>query len=275
MQPCLKVAVMFSGIVFALVATAEGLAAGVTAPVLELAYTATNILSVSAPNGNTFTAASATRVVPPGTYVVTIEDDAYDGTDPVHMFHLAGPGINLMTDLQGGDDKSEIYTETLAPNSTYTFKDDLAPSLPAIVFTTSATPAPPSSTPSPTTPIETTTGTTKSTSSTSANSDLVGSGKASTLFRGTLEGAVSARGALTLTRARRRVTTLKQGRYRIAVSDHSRTRGFFIEEFRRAAHALTGVSFVGRHATTLELGPGQWLLFSSLTGRKSYFIVMA
>ena len=27
--------------------------------------------------------------VPPGTYVVTIEDDAYDASDPVHMFQLA------------------------------------------------------------------------------------------------------------------------------------------------------------------------------------------
>ena len=145
------------GIVVASVAIADGLAASADTPVLELAYTATNVLSVSAPNGDTFTAASATRVVPPGTYVVTIEDDAYDGTDPAHMFHLTGPGINLMTDLQGGDDKSEIYTETLAANSTYTFKDDYEANLPAIVFTTTGTPAPPSSTPAPAVPTQTTT----------------------------------------------------------------------------------------------------------------------
>src|SRR5277367_3782546 len=114
MKLCLRIAVVLAGIVFPLLATAGGLAASAGSPVLELLYTATNNLSVSAPNGDTFAANSATRTVPPGTYVVTIEDDAYDGTDPAHMFQLAGPGINLMTDLQGGDDKSEIYTETLA-----------------------------------------------------------------------------------------------------------------------------------------------------------------
>jgi hypothetical protein len=275
MSPRLKIAVVLSGLLALLIPAAGGHAANAGTSVLELVYTATNILSVSAPNGDTFTAASATRVVPPGTYVVTIEDDAYDGTDPVHMFHLVGPGINLMTDLQGGDDKSEIYNEVLAANSTYTFRDDDEPNLPAIVFTTSGTPAPPSSTPSPTAPTQTTTSTTKSPTSTSVNSDLVGSAKVSTLFRGTLEGVVSARGTLTLTRARKRVTTLKEGRYRIAVNDRSRTGGFFIEELRLASHALTGVSFVGTRTTTLELAPGQWLLFTSLTGQKSYFVVTA
>lgn len=275
MQLGLKIAVVLSGIVVASVAIADGLAASADTPVLELAYTATNVLSVSAPNGDTFTAASATRVVPPGTYVVTIEDDAYDGTDPAHMFHLTGPGINLMTDLQGGDDKSEIYTETLAANSTYTFKDDYEANLPAIVFTTTGTPAPPSSTPAPAVPTQTTTSPAKSKPATSPNSDLVGSARASTMFRGTLEGVVSAHGALTLTRARKRVTTLEVGRYRIAVTDHSPTGGFFIEELRRASRALTGGAFVGTRTTTLELVPGQWLLFSSLTGRKTYFVVTA
>jgi hypothetical protein len=256
--------VLLLGALFALMAPADGLTARSDAPVLDLVYTSTNVLSVSAPNGDTFGASSATRIVPPGSYIVTIEDDAYDGTDPVHMLHLVGPGINLMTDLQGGDDKSEIYNETLAPNATYTFKDDDLPNLPAIVFTTTGTPAPTSTRPSPPR--------TKS-SKTSTNSDVVGSANAA--LRGSLDAVVSANGSLTLTRARERVTALKAGRYRFAVSDHSTTRGFFVQQIRNASHTLSSAPFVGKRTTTLELRPGQWFFFSAFTGRKTYFIVTA
>ncbi|HEX4521277.1 MAG TPA: hypothetical protein VH063_16975 [Gaiellaceae bacterium] len=272
MKPPVPSGALLVGALIALLAAPDGFTAATDLPVLDLAYTSANVLSVSAPNGDTFGATSAVRTVPPGSYVVTIEDDAYDGTDPVHMLHLAGPGVNLMTDLQGGDDKSEIYNETLAPNATYTFRDDDLPNLPAIVFTTSSTPAVSSTTPT-STGTTTTSATKPKSSKTSKNSDVVGSAK--TTFRGTLEAMVGVHGSLSLTKARKRVTALKAGRYRFAVSDRSTTRGFFIEKIRTPFRTLSTPAFVGKRQTTVELGPGQWLFFSALTGRKTYFIVTA
>jgi hypothetical protein len=244
-----------------------------TAPVLTLTYTAANVLEVDMAGGSPLTAGSPTGLLSPGAYQVVITDGASDGNDPVHMFQLSGPGVNLMTDLQGGDDKSELYDESLAPNATYAFQDDDEPNLGAVIFKTTSTPAP-ATAPVTTTQASVPAGTT-TTQSQSSNGGIVGSDLASVPFRGTLNATVSPQGKLTLVADRKGVTTLKEGRYRIAVSDRSTKVGFVLEETRAAAHKLTGGSFLGKRATTLDLRPGQWFFYATFVGTKTYFVVIS
>ena len=256
------------------------LAAGATAatgssPELMLVYTAGNILEVTLAGGPTLTASSPTGQIPFGAYQVVIIDDASDGSDPVHMFELSGPGLNLTTDLQGGDDKSEIYAETLAANSGYTFADSALPGLAPIVFRTTGTSASAAS-PGQTTVAQpaTTTASGKGSSSSTSNSGVVGSALPKPPFRGTLAGTVSSSGKLLLTDKGKNVSTLDPGRYLISVVDRSTKDGFIVQQIGKPALALTGGSFVGRRSKTIDLEAGQWLFYATFTGRKSYFIVV-
>src|SRR5262249_42747692 len=85
------------------------------------------------------TSSAPGTVIPPGVYQAVISTEVGDAEDTHHMFHLAGPGQNLQTDLVGGDSPTEVYTITLLPSSTYTFSDDRNPALTQVVFSTSAT----------------------------------------------------------------------------------------------------------------------------------------
>jgi hypothetical protein len=254
---------------FSLALALSGLpaAAGAPGPELTLAYSAGNTLELIPPGGSPVSAGSPGAQLPFGAYQVDIIDDAADGSDPVHMFQLSGPGVNLSTDLQGGDDKSEIYQETLAASSTYTFSDTAEPGLAPIVFRTTGTtvssPAQTVSTPRPV-------GTTPS----STNVGVLGSGVAKKLsYRGTLQATVGASGKPTLSSGGRPVSTLRAGRYAISVVDRSPHAGWTIQEARRGATTLTGNGFVGRKTRTVALAAGQWLFYSTFLGKKTYFFV--
>jgi hypothetical protein len=260
----------------ALTLVAGATAATGSSPELLLVYTAGNTLEVTLAGGPTLTASSPTGQIPFGAYQVVILDDASDGSDPVHMFEFSGPGLNLTTDLQGGDDKSEIYTETLAANSGYTFADSALPGLAPIVFRTTGTPASGAS-PGQTTPAQTATTTTSGTSSSSSqysNSGVVGSGLAKEPFRGTLTGTVSSTGKLLLTDKGKNVSTLEPGRYLISVLDRSTKNGFIVQQIRKPALTLTGGSFVGTRTKMIVLAAGQWFFYATFTGKKTYFIVV-
>jgi hypothetical protein len=258
----------------ALIAVAGATGKAGNAPVLTLAYSATNTLELTPPGGSPVGAGAPTPLVPPGAYQVVIIDSAADGTDPVHMFQLSGPGVNLLTDLQGGDDKSEIYAETLASNSTYTFQDDDEPSLAAIVFQTSSTPAPAAASQT-TTSGGSTTAKTTANGSQSSNSSIVGSKAVTETFRGNLAAGVSANGKLSLTREGKRVTTLKAGRYDVTVLDRSGRAGFVIQELRGSPRTLARAPFTGTRKTTIVLSAGQWFFYSTILAAKSYFSVVA
>jgi hypothetical protein len=187
------------------------------------------------------------------------------------MFQLLGPGIELGTDLQQGDDKSEIYNESLAAASTYTFSDRALPGLAPIVFRTSGTAVSPVSS-QPTTTTTDTPGV--SSGSHTSNSGPVGS-KIGAPIRGTLTATVSPEGRLELTRAGKAVGTLKTGRYRVAVVDKSRKAGFVMSRVRARPISLTTARFTGSRSTTLLLQVGQWSFRPSTTGHKSYFAVVS
>ena len=241
---------------------------------LTLDLTSANTLSVTTPAGAVLTSSGT---IPPGTYQVILNNDVPDIRDTDHMFHFSGPGVIVLTDMGAGDSKTEAYTETLAPNATYVFQDDLQPGVGRIVITTSATAASGGSTGSTGSGSTSGSGGTSSNtggkSGTTSNSSILSGGTAKAAFRGSLAGVVSSGGAITLRKDGKAVTQLKAGRYTITVVDKAPAGSFTIQKIRSPAHTLTGSRFVGRHTTTLTLTAGQWFYYPSFTGKKTYFIV--
>src|SRR4051812_44855039 len=132
--------------------------------------------------------------VPPGHYQVVVSTPFAFGNGLAAcefvQFHLTGPGVNLETDLGGGDEEVEQYSVTLQPGGTYTVQDDGRPGQTRRTFTVATSGSAASTT-------------TSSSSSTTASStkgvvskDIVGSRVLP--FRGALTGSVGAAGALKL-----------------------------------------------------------------------------
>src|SRR5262249_10872434 len=137
------------------------------------------------------TSSAPGTVIPAGTYRVNMDDTA----EAVMQFHLAGPGVELVTNMTFGEDAAQTLVETFQPSSTYTFRDDFQPGL-VRFFSTSSTSSSSSES-----------GGGASTGSTPTKSQSGGSpvishdivGSRIKPFRGTLAGAVSPAGKLTLT----------------------------------------------------------------------------
>ena len=244
-----------------------------TSPELTLNYSVNGVLEVILANGTPIRTPNAPgTVIPPGTYEVIVNNDVPDTRDVFHMFHLSGPGVNLMTDLLAGDNKTELYSETLQPSSTYTFQDDRQPGPRTrrvqhvrrrleqqlglerrLVRSGGASGS--------------------SSTGKSSNSGIVGSSIKPPAFRGALDGTVSSAGKLTLTRNGKGVSNLKSGRYKITVDDRTSKSGFTVQEIRKQPVTLTGVAFVGKHTVTVDLKAGQWMFYSP-SGKKNYFVVI-
>ncbi len=105
-----------------------------------------------------------------------------------------------------------------------------------------------------------------------SNSSLIGTGIKAVPFRGTLIGTVGAAGKLTLSLKGKRVSSLKPGRYKIAVDDKTPKGGFTIGRPNSKSVTVTGSSFVGKHTVTLQLKAGQWMFYSS-AAKKNHFTV--
>jgi hypothetical protein len=104
-----------------------------------------------------------------------------------------------------------------------------------------------------------------------SNTGVVGS--AVVPFRGTLTGLVSAAGSLGLAFNGKSVTHLAAGRYTVSVTDRSARSGFMLEKAKHAAVSVTGVSFVGKGSTSVDLTAGQWL-FTTGVGKKSHAVLV-
>jgi hypothetical protein len=180
------------------------------------------------------------------------------------LFELVGPGIDLQDDMHGGEIDTHAIPAYFVPNSTYAWHID---SNQAVVYTfkTSGdivgTP-PPGYSPPPTKSVV---------NPKPTSQDIVGS--AVLPFRGTLAGAVSARGTLTLAYRGRSVTSLKAGAYRIAVTDKSSTNGFMLEKVKHTATTITGTAFVGTRSASVDLTAGKWLVMHG-PGKTTYSITV-
>jgi hypothetical protein len=203
--------------------------------------------------------------VPPGTYQVILNNNTADDYAVDHKFHIFGPGVDYSTPA-GAVQTS--FTVTFQAGATYTVQDDLDPADHHQSFLASNSAGSPAPSGGTTTPAPAPAPTGKKPTS----SDIVGSAVAP--FRGTLSGAVSSAGKLTLSYKGKGVATLKAGKYTVAVVDRTSRLGFDLQRIRAVPIAVTSPSFVGKRTASVVLKAGQWWFFSP-AGKKSYFIVVA
>ena len=185
------------------------------------------------------------------------------------QFKLSGPGVNVSTTLQDGDEDRDILEATFQPNSTYTAVDNNQPTVARVVFSTAASGTPtavslPASTSAPST--------SKSSSSNDSGGDVVGSLLAQYPFRGTITATVSSAGALSLIYKGETVKNLTKGRYTFRVVDKSKTAGLTLQRSSYPKTSVTGAGFTGTMTKILTIKTGQWLYFSG-SGKTSYFFV--
>jgi hypothetical protein len=207
-------------------------------------------------------------VIPAGTYTIVLNNNGLDDQARPHQYHLFGPGVNL----SAGQAIGATWSATFLAGSTYVYQDDLNPTTLHDVFGTPGSGATSTTVPSTTAPPA---ATGQASSKPTDNSPLAPNAVKAATFRGTLVGAVSATGKLTLVDQGKAVSSLKAGRYKISVTDRSARGGFTIQEIRKAAITVSGVSFTGKHSITLNLAAGQWFFYTTFVARKNYFIVVA
>jgi hypothetical protein len=229
---------------------------------LEVIFYVNGTITVNLPDGTPVgTTSGPPTIIPAGYY--TLELSGPGGCAYLPFFELKGPGQEITEDLNGGEYDYTSRVINLLPNSTYTWFNSATPRV-AHTFRTSGelvgtlpTNVPPSS---------------GKPSSTVSNQDVVGS--ETVPFRGTLTGAVSAAGKLTLTYKGKSVTRLKAGRYKVAVTDKSSTNGFMLQKGKLAAVGVSGAAFVGTRSASVRLTPGRWFV-SPRGGTKTYSIVVS
>ena len=229
---------------------------------LTVNFNANGVVTVTLPDGTPVGSTSgAPTVIPAGFYSLNLFGPGECINLP--LFQLAGPGVNLQDDMLGGEVERNTLTATFLPNTTYTWHTDRN----ALVVHTFRTSGDVAGTPTPASP------TTKPTSSKPlASEDVVGS--ALLPARGTIVGAVSAAGRLTLAYKGKSVTHLKPGNYTFTVTDKSSSNGFLLQKTNKRATSVTGTTFIGKHSVKVGLTAGKWLVLPK-AGKASYSIVVS
>ena len=246
-------------------------------PTLYVNYAMNCTFTITGDNGARVTS------IPPGTYQVFITtpmvfaDVDLTGISDMTacksftQFSLTGPGVNMATTLQDGDEDKELDKATFQPASTYVAVDNNQPGVARVSFTTTATGSA-SDVTSPTT--------SSSSGKGDVQSSLVGASSTSSTstaaklpLRGTLLATVAASGTPKLTFKGKGVTALKAGRYTVTASDESSKGGMIIQAIKGGVTTVTGVQFIGKRTMSLNLKAGQWFFYPSFVGAKTYFIV--
>jgi hypothetical protein len=207
---------------------------------------------------------SVGKAIPPGTYTLHVDDST-----SFHNFHLYGPGFDDSTDV--GLLQKSTWTVTFQTGGVYTYICDLHPDsmMGQVTATNDASSvtggqggngssgAPPTS------------------GGVQSNAGKPSSAATADPLRGSLSGAVSAAGKLTLRLNGKPVTTLEFGRYHLTVADASKHAGFAVASHGSTVQ-VTAPSFVGKRTTTVDLSKGQWSFFA-VGGAKhpSYFTASA
>jgi hypothetical protein len=257
-----------SCIALALAVVSGGQGAARDYPTIDVVFNANNTISASLNGGPLGTASGAPTTIAPGTYNMSFTNPTFVSD---LQFHLEGPGVKLVTNMSYGEEPSEVWVETFAPASTYTWKDDLNP-VPVFTFVTSNSASVGSANSGSavsggksSTPIS------SGKNGKASSTDIVGSAIAP--FRGTLTGTVTAAGSVSLKLAGKPVQSLKAGKYTLAIADGSTKAGFNIQQIKSSPITITAAAFTGKRSKTLTLKAGQWFFYPTFVGRKTYFIV--
>ena len=233
-------------------------------PSLIVTFTASGAVSVALPTGVAVGSTSgAPTVIPAGYYTLVMNGPGECINLP--LFELKGPGVDIQDDMLGGETDTHSLYANFLPNSTYTWHIDRNQS---VVYTFKA------SADSVGGAVPTGSGSSSATSGKTpkpTSQDITGS--AVLPFRGTLTGGVSAAGTLTLAYKGKSVTSLRAGKYTIAVTDKSSSSGFMLKKLNHAVMNVTGVAFVGRHSASVQLTAGRWL-FIPRPGKTAYSIAV-
>jgi plastocyanin len=82
----------------------------------------------------------------------------------------------------------------------------------------------------------------------------------------TLKGTVGPGFTIKLTKGGKKVTSLKAGTYKFAVSDKSSAHNFTLEREKggKIEKHLAGTGFTGNKTTTVKLGKGKWKYYCSV-----------
>jgi hypothetical protein len=230
---------------------------------LNVSFFTNGTITVALPDGTPVgTQSGAPTVIPAGYYALMMNGPG--GCTSLPHFILRGPGENIVDNLTEGEVTNFQYNAYFQPNATYTWRNDANPSV-VYTFATSGDVqgAPPPSGPG--------RGGLQSTNhGTATSQDLVASARAT--FRGTLAGAVSATGSLSLSFKGKTAATLKAGKYTLKVSDSSPKSGFVLTKAKRTV-AVTGAAFMGRHTGAVVLTAGRWSLRPSAGGKATTIVV--
>ena len=207
------------------------------------------------------TTGSAT-VIPAGYYALVFSGPG--GCSALPTFKLNGPGTSIVTSMSEGAVLKAIQSANFTPISTYIWIDDAFPNV-VHTFSTSSEiiSVPP--------PVTTTTTSSPPKGKAVTSQDLVGSDVVP--FRGALSGGVSASGMLALAYKGKSVGSLMAGRYRIAVTDGSSTKGFVLQKTGHKPIVVTGAAFMGKRTASVRLTVGKWF-FSPGPGKASYAVVV-
>jgi hypothetical protein len=229
---------------------------------LNVNFALSGAISVVLPSGQPVGVTSgAPTVIPAGFYTVVLSGPG--GCTAMPHFNLNGPGEAIHDNLNEGESDNFTYNAYFLPNSTYTWSSDAVPGV-VHTFVTSATiegTAPASTGPQ---------GLQSSQHTTVNSSDLAASNVLP--FRGTLTGAVSAAGKLTIAFKGKSIASLKAGQYTISITDKSSTTGFMLQKIKRMV-SLTGPAFVGKRTASVKLTAGTWIVTPQL-GKKTYSIIV-
>jgi hypothetical protein len=226
---------------------------------MNVTFFANGTITVTLPDGTPVGATNgAPTVIPAGFYTMNMIGPGGCATLP--YFNLRGPGNNILDNMDQGEESGKTVNATLLPNSTYTWVDMQNPSV-VYTFATNGqvlgtAPAPPVA----------------ANHGTASSQDLMLSGTAAPL-QGTLVGAISPGGGLTLAFDGRSVTSLSSGRYTLRIDDRSASSGFFVQKQNHRAVSYSGVAYVGARTASLHLTPGTWVFMPRL-GQPGYAITV-
>jgi hypothetical protein len=236
---------------------------GAANPVLRVNYQLDGTVTVNLPDGTPVgTRTGSPTVIPAGYYTVLMFGPG--GCANVPYFTLKGPGENIVENMDGGELATNAVNAYFAPNSIYTWHSDVDTTV-VYTFTTSSTVV--GSPPAQVGPK----GLTADSHGSAQSTNPLGSNVAP--FRGTLTASVSASGRLTLSFKGRSVTSLKAGRYNIAVTDRSSSNGFLLQKVKRTV-SVTGLKFVGKHTGKVNLTTGRWAVMPKV-GKTAYTLVVS
>ncbi|HEX4520717.1 MAG TPA: hypothetical protein VH063_14140 [Gaiellaceae bacterium] len=229
---------------------ASGPSAAATLPSIYVQYADDCSVGISVDGGTILEPSATPAVIPPGSYQIVLRAPENSAACAI-SFQLTGPGVQLLFDF-GGEGLNDQATETLLPGSTYLAVDLNEAARTRAVFSTSATGSSSTLVKQPQT---------TATGHGQVATDVVGS--AVLAYRGGLRATIGTTGPLVLRAHGRAVTSIRAGRYDLAVLDRTARSGLMVGKLHGRAVALTGAAFVGTRTERVALTAGTWVLSSS------------